>query len=237
MLNPQSPIPLYLQLADMLMTRIRSGEYPVGSRIPSEIELTKQYHIGRPTARQATDVLVRKGFLVRKRGSGTYVRSDQKEVDLFSFAGTISSFQKKGVSLATEIIQPMALKSVVGQDENPFTNQEVYVFSRLSLADRIPVLLEDFYLDKDLFDGIDRIDMTDQSLSHIIGEFYYMEPERGKQNFRIIYLFDERADLLAVTPETPILMVQRFLHFPLADNGVYSELYCRTDRFVFSQTL
>jgi GntR family transcriptional regulator len=59
MLNPQSPIPLYHQLADILMAGIRSGDYPTGHRIPSEPQLAKDYGIGRPTVRQAIDVLVR----------------------------------------------------------------------------------------------------------------------------------------------------------------------------------
>jgi GntR family transcriptional regulator len=73
MLNHQSPIPLYHQLAQLLIDKIRSGEYPVGSRIPSEHKLAAAFGIGRPTARQATDVLVRKRILVRKRGAGTFV--------------------------------------------------------------------------------------------------------------------------------------------------------------------
>ncbi|MBW2575327.1 MAG: GntR family transcriptional regulator, partial [Deltaproteobacteria bacterium] len=70
MLNSKSPIPLYRQLADILLIKIRSGEYTSGSRIPSENSLSASYGIGRPTARQATDLLVRKRILVRKRGSG-----------------------------------------------------------------------------------------------------------------------------------------------------------------------
>jgi len=237
MLNPQSPIPLYHQLADILMTQIREGEFPVGSRIPSEIQLAKQYGIGRPTARQATELLIRRHMLTRRRGSGTYVLSDQREIDLFSFDGTIASFSKKGVSLTTRLVENIHLKTIGEDRENPFSNQRAYVFSRLSFADNIPVLIEDFYLHRILFNGIDKIDLANRSLSHIVHEHYYMVPERGKQNFRIDYLSGKQAKLLEISSDTPILKVQRFLHFPLADNGLYSELFCRTDRFVFSQTI
>ena len=56
MLNPNSPIPLYHQLAEILQNRIRSGVYPPGEMIPSEIGLAKQYGIGRPTVRQAMEL-------------------------------------------------------------------------------------------------------------------------------------------------------------------------------------
>ena len=62
-LNPGSPLPLYRQLADWLLARMRSGEYPPGSRIPSEPALARRFGIGRPTVRQATDLLVRRRCL------------------------------------------------------------------------------------------------------------------------------------------------------------------------------
>ena len=43
-LNPGSPVPLYYQLANILIDKIRSGEYPEETRIPSENELSKEYN-------------------------------------------------------------------------------------------------------------------------------------------------------------------------------------------------
>lgn len=238
MLNPQSPIPLYHQLADLLLSQIRSGDYPPGSRLPSEHSLAATYAIGRPTARQAIDLLVRKRLVARRRGSGTFVREEQEEVDLFSLAGTISSFHRKGMSATTNILEKTRLEACVQEDpENPFSGGKAYFLSRLSRVEDAPVLIEDIYLHPVLFSGIDEIDMADRSLSRIVDERYYMRPTSGKQNFRIGYLEGEKALCLDVSPITPVLLVKRFLHFPGAENAIYSELYCRTDRFVFSQTI
>ena len=68
-LTADSRIPLYHQLADVLRERIRAGQYPAGDRIPSEPELSRTFGIGRPTVRQATDLLVRQRCLERRRGS------------------------------------------------------------------------------------------------------------------------------------------------------------------------
>jgi GntR family transcriptional regulator len=237
MLNSKSPIPLYRQLADILLAKIRSGEYPSGSRIPSENSLAERFGIGRPTARQATDLLVRKRMLIRKRGSGTFVCKEEKEVDLFSLAGTLSSFHKKGISVTTCILQKITLKSIGNDPENPFANKKAYFFSRLSRVENVPVLIEDIYLHETLFAKIDRIDLSGRSLSQIVDDNYYMRPKGGKQNFRIGYLTGKKAKRLHVAPDTPILTVKRFLHFEQAKNIIYSELYCRTDKFVFSQDL
>ena len=237
MLNSESPIPLYRQLADVLLAQIRSGQYSPGSRLPSENRLASIYGIGRPTARQATELLVRKRILIRRRGSGTFVREEQKEVDLFSLAGTISSFHKKGIPIKTRILQKTRLKTVGGDSENPFSGREAYFLSRLSLVENRPVLIEDIYLHPILFAGIDRFDLAGRSLSQIVAEQYYMRPVGGKQNFGIGYLSGKKGLKLDVTPEIPILTVKRFLHFSQAKNAIYSELFCRTEHFVFSQTI
>jgi len=237
MLNSKSPIPLYHQLADIILAKIRSGEYSPGSRIPSENRLAATYGIGRPTARQATDLLVRKRMLVRKRGSGTFVGESRKEVDLFSLAGTISSFHKKGISIKTQIIEDIRLETIENDSENPFSGQEVYFFSRLSSVEDMPVLIEDIYLPATLFSGIERFNLQGSSLSQIVEAQYYMRPTGGKQNFRIGYLTGEKAENLNISSDIPILAVKRFLHFEQAKNAIYSELFCRTDRFVFAQSL
>jgi GntR family transcriptional regulator len=237
MLNPASPLPLYHQLADILLERIRSGAYPEGSKIPSEHRLAETFNIGRPTARQATDLLVRKNILIRKRGSGTFVSEQPKEVDLFSLAGTLSSFREKGITLQSSIIKKTHLTDVGEDNENPFSRKNAYFLSRLSRVAGKPVLVEDIYLHSTIFSGINRIDLTGRSLSQVVAENYYMRPVGGNQNFRIGYLTGKRAGDLNVSSKTPILFVKRFLHFPQAENAIFSELYCRTDRFVFSQKI
>ena len=237
MLNSRSPIPLYHQLADILLEKIRSGAYSSGDRIPSENELAARFGVGRPTVRQATDMLIRKRFLVRKRGSGTFVCETRKEVDLFSLAGTTSAFNKKGIEVTTRILQKIRLKRIKSDPKNPFVNQNAYFFSRLSRVEKSPVVIEDIYLHQGLFKGIDAVDLSGRSLSQIVDEHYYMKPDSGRQTFQIGYLSGEKKNILEVNSKTPILIVQRYLHFGQADNAIYSELYCRTEQFVFSQEL
>ncbi len=237
MLNPNAPIPLYRQLADLISARIRSGEYAPGSRIPSEHQLAAAHGLGRPTIRQALDMLIRKGLLTRRRGSGTYVLEPQQEVDLFSLDGTSASFRKKGLAVETRLLTPIHLLRVSGAAENPFDGQQAYFFSRLTRLAGTPVLLEGLYLHAQLFDGIQHLDLEGRSLSAIAEEKYYLRPSGGKQSFRIAIADADKATLLAVSPGSPLLAVQRWLTFSQTPCGVFSELWCRTDQFVFTQTI
>lgn len=237
MLNPDSPIPLYRQLADRLMARIRAGEYLPGNRIPSEHRLAADHRLGRPTIRQAIDVLVRKGVLVRRRGSGTFVREPQQEVDLFSLDGTSTSFRKKGLPVEIRLIDPVALISVPDAEENPFSGRQAYYFSRLTRVAGTPVLVERIYLHADLFAGIEKMDLQGRSLSTVAEERFFLRPTGGRQSFRIGFAESEARHQLEVAPQTPLLVVCRWLDFTNTAHGVFSVLLCRTERFVFSQTI
>jgi GntR family transcriptional regulator len=237
MLNPHSPLPLYHQLSQTLLSRIRSGEYPPGGRIPSEHQLAAAFGIGRPTVRQAVDVLVRRGWLKRRRGSGTYVCDTRREVGLFSLDGTHASFQKEGLPASTHVLCPMQRKTVAPSEGNPFSGSTAYCFSRLIRVEASPVLVEDMFFDPGVFNGIDAIDVQGRSLSDVVEEHYYLRPEQGKQNFRIGYPDSRLAATLEVGASVPVLTVQRILDFPGAPRAFFSELFCLTDRFVFSQTI
>ncbi len=237
MINPQSPIPIYRQLADLLTAKIRQGEYRPGARIPSEHQLAATFAIGRPTARQAIDLLVRKGLLSRRRGSGTFVCEAQQEVDLFSLDGTTASFRNKGVAVATRILAPIQLQTVGPDADNPFKGQTAYFLSRLTLVDRLPVLREDLYLHGALFAGIEKVDLDGRCLSDVAEEQFYLRPVGGKQSFSIGYADPDLQMHLKVGRQTPVLVVKRYLHFPQMPNGVYSHLWCRTDQFVFTQNI
>ncbi|NOX34750.1 MAG: GntR family transcriptional regulator [Deltaproteobacteria bacterium] len=237
MLNSQSPVPLYHQLADLLTRQIRSGSYKKGDVIPSETLIAKQYKIGRPTVRQAMDILVRKGLVERKRGSGTFVREQEHQVDLFSLAGTSQAFLTKGIKTASKILEPVSVRKIDDDKNNPFNRKRAFFLSRLTLVQKDPVLLEDIYLHPELFLGIDRLELENRSLSGVVSDQYYLEPETARQTFKISFLPETKAGLLGLLPSDPILEVQRTLNFPGAKGAIFSRLYCRTDTFLFSQTM
>ena len=65
--------PLSDQVIAQLRAQITSGEWPVGSRIPTEAELVEQLGVARNTVREAVRALAHNGLLDIRQGSGTYV--------------------------------------------------------------------------------------------------------------------------------------------------------------------
>ena len=236
-LNTHSPIPLYQQLAERIRMDVENGVYPVNSKIPSENLLAEQYAIGRPTVRQATDLLVREGLLQRKRGSGTFVLAPAQQIDLFSLAGNSAAFSQSELDASSEIVQAAHRLERSELAVDIPIQSAVFCLKRLSRISDEPVLLEIIYLNAELFHGIERCDLNGQSLAKIVRETYFLEASSADQSFSIAYAGKTDAELLQVSVRSPLLQVQRTLHFSEYRAAIYCDIFCRTDRFHFSQTI
>lgn len=64
----------YLVLASTIREEIADGVHPVGSKLPTEDELTKEYKVSRQTVRQALALLKNEGYIEKLRGSGSVVK-------------------------------------------------------------------------------------------------------------------------------------------------------------------
>ena len=63
----------FKKLQQELQNRIRSGVYPPGSRLPSEAQMCKEFHVSTITVRHALEQLVQNGEIFKKNGAGSYV--------------------------------------------------------------------------------------------------------------------------------------------------------------------
>ncbi len=225
-LNTRSPIPLYRQLADRLSADIDAGTYEVDAKIPSENELAQRFDIGRPTVRQATDLLVRQGRLERRRGSGTFVKSVAPTIDLLSLAGTSAAFNNSDLDAVLELIS--------GATKN---SDNTYRVQRRALIDSAPVLLETLHFNANLFPDLDQHNLVNRSLSALVKEVYFLEPLAADQTFSVVLANKAQAQQLDVSAGTPLLKVHRAIHFESSADALHAEILCRTDRFDFSQTL
>lgn len=76
-LDRDSPIPLYFQLAQQLEADIRSGVLKSGDRLENEVKIAQMFGLSRPTVREAFRYLVDRELVVRRQGSGTVVTAEK----------------------------------------------------------------------------------------------------------------------------------------------------------------
>ena len=79
---------LFEQVAEILEQRIRDGEYPVGSELPSERELMKDFGCGRTAIREALFHLQRMGLADLKSGARARVAVPSPGAVMSSLAGS-----------------------------------------------------------------------------------------------------------------------------------------------------
>ncbi|WP_411349135.1 PLP-dependent aminotransferase family protein [Paenibacillus sp. WLX2291] len=83
MSSPQSPqpwqldrehsVPIHRQIEQQLRHKISSGEWPVGTRLPSQRKLAEQFGVNRSTVTQALEELASYGIVAGNKGGGTHV--------------------------------------------------------------------------------------------------------------------------------------------------------------------
>lgn len=67
-----SPVPYYEQLLEILKARIVSGDFPVDERLPSELELSRDFGLARATVRQTLSKLESEGYARRVARRGVF---------------------------------------------------------------------------------------------------------------------------------------------------------------------
>ena len=97
-------VPLYYQVEHVIRQRIITGEYPPGSQIPSENELSHEMGVSRVTVREALRELVRENMLVKVQGKGTFVAQHPTTRLPALIASTTGS--DSGPELPMQVVQP-----------------------------------------------------------------------------------------------------------------------------------
>lgn len=110
--NASAPQPLYRQIKDYILAHVRSGEWPAGTRVPSENQLVRQLGVSRMTINRALRELMQEGFLSRLHGVGTFVKDPPHQTSLLELRNIAQEIRDRGnehkavVVLREEIIAP-----------------------------------------------------------------------------------------------------------------------------------
>lgn len=75
--------PLFDQVKNAILAKIRSGEWQHESMLPNEIELAHMFNVSQGTIRRAVRELCDENILIRKQGRGTFVCSFNSELKIF----------------------------------------------------------------------------------------------------------------------------------------------------------
>lgn len=202
MIDKNSPIPIYYQLKNDLISKISEGVWKAGECIASERELCEIYGVSRMTIRQAIGELVQEGILIRLKGKGTYVcEQTLKQKDMMSFTEVINQMGKE---LKTEVIEFEKIETPERLSDIFFL-EELYKITRKRVVDNNCVAVEKVYIPVDYCGYIDK-DMLKGSLYDILNKFGY-KVEYSQSSIAAITTTDKLKELFEVDKDVPILKI------------------------------
>lgn len=228
-------IPLYIQIAEGLISQIEARELTPGQQLPSERELSLQLNINRMTLRRALRVLESRGFVVRKHGVGTFVAEPKivrKMEEVYRFSLGI---EQRGFTPGARLIsvETRMLDAAYAEELALPVSSPTYRIIRLRLVNQEPVLIESYTIPLARFPGLTKYDLETRSIFEIFESEYGVKIVRARQSFAPVAASSFDAELLHVDIRGPLMLESR-LSFDADGQPVEvgRDRY-RGDRFLF----
>ncbi|QFU17749.1 GntR family transcriptional regulator [Microvirga thermotolerans] len=231
-LDESNPTPLYLQLQQSIEEAVRKGTIKADDALPGERDLARQLGVSRVTVRKAITGLVKKGVLVQRWGSGTFIapqmRLEQPLSRLSSFTDDMSArgLASSAVLLSRSVGQASP-NELMALGLSP--GDQVSRVNRLRLANGIPMAIEHAVVPSRFLPDPS---LVKQSLYAVLHEQGVM-PTRALQRLHAVLLSDEQASLLQVPAKSPALYIERRSFTASGEAVEFTSSYYRGDAYDF----
>jgi GntR family transcriptional regulator len=203
-----------------------------GDAIPSERQLGVDLGVSRLTVRAALDDLVREGYLIRRRGAGTFVNEPKVAKGL-----TISSFsddmRERGMSPGSRTIDLsiVAAGARLGRILHVSPSEPVIAVKRLRLADGEPMASELLHVRQSLGPGLTARDLEENSFYVLLASRWQVEIVGGSQSVEPTVTNEEESAALGVPLHSPALLFERVTRTAAGDIVEFTSSTYRGDRY------
>lgn len=233
-------IPLYVQLEQVIKSRIMTGELLPGERIPTEKELAQTYQVSSITARQAVLNLVQEGLLLRKQGKGTYVQesvANVKNIMTLNVRGGLNDVVPEGLTKQkVEVLSMQLLPSPkrVSQALALDGTREVMQIRRRRIDNGVIVSYVKNYLPAEVGSQISKKDLLSETMLQILRGKIGLPLERGIQYIEAVIADYEIASALSINIASPVLYLETII-FAEGEKPVdFVQTFYRSDQFKYT---
>lgn len=232
-IDHSSPVPLHIQVENLLRSLIELPEYKNGKFLPKEVDLSKRLGISRNTIRQATNKLKNENLLVGKKGVGTRTLKNTVSTRLSNWTSFSSEMNTQGMEsvnyrinaewvFATQEVadklriqsgkEVLRLDRLRGTKDGPFVWFISYFHPRIGLTGK-----EDF----------------SRHLYEILEKDYATLPQVSKEQINAIEASEKVAKELQISKGSPVLLRKRLVLDPGERPIEYNLGYYRGDSFTY----
>ncbi|MGZ4430063.1 MAG: GntR family transcriptional regulator [Gaiellales bacterium] len=229
-------VPRYREVADQLQSRITGGDLAPGQRIPSERAVAEEFGISRMTARQAVELLVRRGVVYRRPGSGTFVAPARIEHSLQRLAGFSEQMREQGIEPSGRVLASRLIQRVEPDARTALqltAGEAAWMIRRVRFGDGEPLVIETFHVPEAVCPDLGSHDLTYGSLYDLMRRVYDVYPVTAHETIEPTACEPDDAAHLATRPGAPAILVTRTTLDRLGRPVEYAHDLYRGDRSRF----
>lgn len=231
-----SPTPLHHQIKVAVLQGIEQGWLRPGSQLPRERRLAEALGVSLAPVRQAMVDLTKEGYVDRTRGKGTFVR-ERKLVEKIQILGSFhGSMRDQGLAPVVRVLSSQIEKAseTIADALGLKGKGEAWCLRRLAVLDDVPVALLNAWLPSRYLKGMAAHDLGEGSLYDALSEVHGIEMTSADNLVEVGRAGLEDADLLALTPGSPLLEVVGVTRDQQERPVEYSRVLYRPEHFRFA---
>ncbi len=209
---PDSSVPLYIQLKELLQAAMEDGTFAPGSRLPSERELAQRYAVSRMTARQALQLLAHEGLTYSRVGKGTYASQPKIPQELKALTSFTEEMAHLGMEASSTVLRAEIQRapSEVSRRLELGSGADTVLLVRVRHADGEPIAIEHTHIDYAICPGIlEHSDFSRASLYQVLRQEYGVSVVRADQYIDTRMPEVRETELLHLDTLTPVLKIER----------------------------
>lgn len=238
-LDRNSPIPLYYQLKEILLDRIRNREIKEGGFLPTEEELCREFGVSRGTVRKAIAELKEEGYVTSEQGKGVFLIKPKFEQSLLRFYSIGREMQNKHLDFHTKVIIKEITKPTKGIQEalNLSEDEELNKIVRVRYLDNEPVIIENIFIPVKVCPNLLEEDLEGIPLYDILEDKYKLKILKVSETLEPVVLRKEEAKILGSKIGFPAFLVERITYLIDESPIEVRKSIVRGDRFKFTTEL
>lgn len=198
---------LYRDVADKLKEDIMSGRYPIGSFLPTEIELEATFNVSKITVRKAIELLAADEYVEKRSGRGTTVLSNRPYNKLSKGTTFSQLLEKTGKEYTKKNLSYELVELAPEHPAYSLMGKEVMRLRRMYYFDHQPFIYYEYHLPKQL-KGTSIEVFEEKSLYRLLDE-HRMIIDRFQDAFVATTLTEEQQKFM-ITPEVAALKRTRY---------------------------
>lgn len=227
---------LYAYIKDELLNRIRGEKYKVGEKIPTELELCKEFNVSRTTVRLALAQLTTEGYLTRTQGRGTFVANKKvKQILSSTTESYVDQVQAQGKEAKITLVDLSVIKADndIKENLNVKLNDPIQRVERVRQANSEFTQYEVSYIPWKLAPGITK-EHTETSLYVSLKKYFSIYVAKTIEKIELALADENVSYHLNCEENLPCFYIETIAKDTYGNNIEYSKSYFRGDKTSFT---